>query len=114
MATFPTLYGEKAAIRLFAEASQLRTLGELGLSSEAAHRIRAHLHETAGVIVICGPSGSGKTTTAYACLRELLNEYGTSRSIVTLEDPIEMSIPVSRSHRFVRMQALTLLSGSSH
>lgn len=93
VATFPTLYGEKAAVRLFAEASQLRTLGELGLSTEAAQRIRSHLHETAGVIVICGPSGSGKTTTAYACLRELLNEYGHSRSIVTLEDPIEMAIP---------------------
>ncbi len=39
-----------------------------------------------------GPAGSGKTTTMYACLRELVQE-DIPRSIITIEDPIEVAIP---------------------
>jgi general secretion pathway protein E len=98
VATFPTLYGEKAAIRLFADSQQLQRLQELGFSEAVLNPLMDHLRETAGVILLTGPSGSGKTTTAYACLREMLSEHGESRSVVTLEDPIEVAIPgVSQS-----------------
>src|SRR5207302_1999197 len=36
--------------------------------------------------------GSGKTTTAYACLREVVRASGGRRSVVTLEDPIEVAL----------------------
>ncbi len=98
VATFPTLYGEKAAIRLFADSQQLQRLRELGFSGNVLDPLMEHLRETAGVILLTGPSGSGKTTTAYACLREIISEYGESRCVVTLEDPIEVAIPgVSQS-----------------
>jgi general secretion pathway protein E len=38
------------------------------------------------LILVAGPIGSGKTTTLYACLRQLARP---SRSIITIEDPIE-------------------------
>jgi type II secretory ATPase GspE/PulE/Tfp pilus assembly ATPase PilB-like protein len=44
------------------------------------------------VILLTGPSGSGKTTTAYACLREIQRVWGESRSVMTLEDPIEVAV----------------------
>ncbi len=50
------------------------------------------LAETSGAILITGPAGSGKTTTLYACLNELVDHALVPRSIVTLEDPIEMAI----------------------
>jgi type II secretory ATPase GspE/PulE/Tfp pilus assembly ATPase PilB-like protein len=44
------------------------------------------------VVLITGPAGSGKTTTAYACLREIARTSEGRRNLVTLEDPIEMSL----------------------
>lgn len=93
VSTFPTLFGEKAAIRLFADHDQLRFPAELGLPAEILQRLTGLLCETSGVILLSGPSGSGKTTSAYACLREVLRESGHSRCVMTLEDPIESSLP---------------------
>ena len=55
-------------------------------------RLRKILDETSGALLITGPAGSGKTTTAYACLREAVRQSKGGRSIVTLEDPIEVAL----------------------
>lgn len=91
--TFPTLYGEKAAIRMFAENDQLQRLSQLGLPGSVLASLRSHLDATAGVILLTGPSGSGKTTTAYACLRDIIQQSQGGRCIMTLEDPIEVAVP---------------------
>jgi type II secretory ATPase GspE/PulE/Tfp pilus assembly ATPase PilB-like protein len=70
VSSFPTLYGEKAVVRLFT-AGQLMKLDDLGLPGEIAERLRKLLAETSGAIIVTGPAGSGKTTTVYASLREL-------------------------------------------
>ncbi len=90
--TFPTLHGEKAAIRLFAENDQLQTLKQLGLPEEVEFELRRHLAATAGVIMLTGPSGSGKTTTAYACLRGIIADSVGTRCIMSLEDPVEVAV----------------------
>lgn len=90
--TFPTLHGEKAAIRLFAESQALQRLEQLGLPHEIHAALVDGLSATDGVILLTGPSGSGKTTTAYACLREIQRVWGESRSVMTLEDPIEVAV----------------------
>ena len=46
-----------------------------------------------GVFLITGPTGSGKTTTLYTLLGMVDAE---SRSIFTLEDPIEYQLPLVR------------------
>ena len=93
LSTFPTLYGEKAVIRLFPSDTRFRTVAELGFPEEVERTVSRLLSETSGVILVCGPAGSGKTTTAYACLRELAaaTENGP-RSLVSLEDPIETAV----------------------
>src|SRR5262249_53933623 len=59
---------------------------------------RRLLDETGGVILLTGPAGSGKTTTIYAALRELADKTEGGRSLVSLEDPIEVVVPgVSQS-----------------
>ncbi len=91
--TFPTLHGERAVVRLFSNRLQFRELEELQLPEEITHRLRQLLCETSGAILVCGPAGSGKTTTLYACLHHLVTHAAVPRSIVTLEDPIEMALP---------------------
>lgn len=93
LSTFPTMYGEKAVVRLFAETGRYRHLDDLGLSTDVGDRLKRLLDETGGAILIAGPAGSGKTTTIYACLREILAASDGQRSIVSLEDPIEVAVP---------------------
>lgn len=92
VSTFPTLYGERAVVRLFAADRTFERLGDLGYPEQVEQSLRFMLAETSGLLLITGPAGSGKTTTCYAMLRELSAKDG-GRSIVSLEDPIESAIP---------------------
>lgn len=93
LSTFPTVFGEKAVIRMFVGSGRYRRLADLGLASEVRAGLNDLLLESGGVILVCGPAGSGKTTTIYACLRELVDNFGPQRSLVSLEDPIEAIVP---------------------
>ncbi len=93
VSTFPTLHGERAVVRLFSTRFAFEDLDELQLPHEIRERLRRLLGETSGAILVVGPAGSGKTTTLYACLHELARQSSGGRSIVTLEDPIEVAVP---------------------
>lgn len=98
VSTFPTLHGERAAVRLFAAERQFLHVDDLGLPSEIAANLSRLLQETSGAILATGPAGSGKSTTVYACLRDIAREAEGRRSLVSLEDPIEVAVPgVSQS-----------------
>ncbi len=92
ISTFPTVYGERLVIRRFAGADSLQRLNELGYPASIAAALGKALDETSGLIVVSGPAGSGKTTTAYALLRELVARHAGGRSLVSLEDPVEVAI----------------------
>ncbi len=92
VSTFPTLHGEKAVVRLFAASGRYERLGDLGLPEEIREGLSQLLTETSGAIVLAGPAGSGKTTSLYACLREIASISGGSRSLASLEDPIEAAV----------------------
>ena len=93
VSTFPTLFGEKAVVRLFVGSGEFRFLGELGLPRDVESALKRLLERRNGLLLITGPAGSGKTTTAYACLREIVQSSGATRSISSLEDPIEAVVP---------------------
>ncbi len=93
VSTFPTLHGEKAVIRLFAATGRYLRLDDLGLPVDVRDTLSRALGETSGAVLLTGPAGSGKTTTIYACLRELVETSQGRRSLTTLEDPIEVSVP---------------------
>jgi general secretion pathway protein E len=94
VSTFPTLYGERAVLRLLGATKQsLNSLAELGLPQEVLRELERHLAATSGAVLVVGPAGSGKTTTAYACLRHIVAHSGGGRSIASLEDPIEVAVP---------------------
>ena len=93
ISTFPTLFGEKVVIRLFAGSGRYCHLNDLGLPDDVLHPLRKLLEETGGAILLTGSAGSGKTTTIYACLREIVDKSEGNRSLVSLEDPVEVVVP---------------------
>jgi type II secretory ATPase GspE/PulE/Tfp pilus assembly ATPase PilB-like protein len=89
ISTIPTLYGEKATIRILdPDGADLR-LDDLGIPEKDIEPFKETVHRPQGLILVTGPTGSGKSTTLYACL----NEINTPEvNIVTVEDPIEYDI----------------------
>jgi type II secretory ATPase GspE/PulE/Tfp pilus assembly ATPase PilB-like protein len=93
VSTFPTLFGEKAVVRLFVGSGKYSRLNELGMEPDVLPQLQQALEQTGGVILLTGPAGSGKTTTIYAALREIVDKTGGRRSLVSLEDPVEVVVP---------------------
>ncbi len=92
VSTFPSLYGERVVVRLFVAPQELLQICDLGLPAEVSASLEQALARTSGAVLITGPAGGGKTTTAYACLRHVVQSTRGARSIVSLEDPIEVAI----------------------
>lgn len=91
--TFPTVYGERAVVRFFAQERQFLLPADLGLTADLTQRYCQWLQEANGLLIITGPAGAGKSTTAYAGLRQIAQQGRGERSIVTLEDPVEVVVP---------------------
>ena len=90
LATFPTLHGESAVVRLLGQQEVILDLGRIGLSAEGEVALRTALAKPHGLVLITGPTGSGKTTTLYAALHHLRRPES---KIVTVEDPVEYTLP---------------------
>ncbi|MBI4134861.1 MAG: type II/IV secretion system protein [Candidatus Sungbacteria bacterium] len=89
VATLPTPYGEKVAIRILDPDAGVKTLTDLGFTGRNLLVIQEGIKRPYGMILITGPTGSGKSTTLYAML-QLLNQEKVN--IISLEDPIEYYI----------------------
>ncbi len=90
LSSLPSSGGESLTLRIFDKEAESLVLEELGLGSEDYKKVEEVLAKSSGMILSCGPTGSGKTTTLYAIL-DKLNKPGIN--IITLEDPIEYSLP---------------------
>ncbi len=89
VASMPSFGAESLTIRLLDSSLELHNLGDLGFTSANEKIFRQMIDSSAGMIILTGPMNSGKSTTLYAALRELNQP---SRSIMTLEDPIEQHV----------------------
>jgi general secretion pathway protein E len=91
LAIFPTIHGQRAVVRIFYKHTELIDLDQLGFSNDILSTIKAVVAGNQGVLLATGPAGSGKSTTLAAILRFIMNRF-PGKSIVTLEDPVEISI----------------------
>jgi type IV pilus assembly protein PilB len=89
VAVIPTKYGEHVVLRLLQRGKRLE-LPDLGMSHDMESIFLRAIKQPFGAVITCGPTGSGKTTTLYAALA-VLNEE--TRSIATIEDPVEYQLP---------------------
>ena len=91
LAVFPTIHGQRAVVRLFYSNIELMDLGRLGFSKEIYTTLKKIAAKNQGVLLLTGPAGSGKSTTLAALLRHILKSF-PGKSVVTLEDPVEIMI----------------------
>lgn len=85
----PTVYGEKAVIRILGGSSGALSREQLGLSPGNRILFDKITQSPNGIILVSGPTGSGKTTTLYSLLKEI-NKPDVN--IITVEDPVEYKL----------------------
>jgi len=89
VSSIPTTHGEAIVLRIFNKKNVLSQLDVLGFTDEQLDQVKKLITGPHGLFLITGPTGSGKTTLLYSILDELNTR---SRSIVTLEDPVELEM----------------------
>jgi len=85
----PTIYGEKAVLRILDRGNTVWDLNFMGFDSRQLEQVRKAVFSPYGLVLVTGPTGSGKSTSLYAILSEIKN---TAVNIVTVEDPVEYKI----------------------
>ncbi|SMB95603.1 type II/IV secretion system protein [Deinococcus hopiensis] len=90
LSTLPTVYGEKAVMRLLQKAENIPEVEQLGFSGHNFQRYLDVIDRPNGIFLVTGPTGSGKSFTSFSTLKRIAKpEKNTS----TIEDPIEYEIP---------------------
>jgi len=84
---FPTVNGPAAVMRLLNRSEMLVSLDEIFIDENLRNQVRSMTLSSYGMVLAAGPTGSGKTTSLYAMLMETNRK---ERTILTLEDPVEM------------------------
>ncbi len=93
LSIIPTIHGENAVMRLLSTASSIGQIKGLGMPMDVREAFTQMIHKPYGIVFVTGPTGSGKTTTLYTAL----NEINTAdRNIMTIEDPVEIRLPLIR------------------
>ncbi len=90
-AVFPTVRGQRVALRLLGSRAQVGELQELGLAEATQQELRRLIRRPHGLFLVTGPAGSGKTTLLYSLAREILAATPW-RSVISLEDPVEQRV----------------------
>jgi type IV pilus assembly protein PilB len=85
----PTIFGEKAVLRILDKQSLQLDLSKLGFDAWSFEQFNHVIHQPYGMVLITGPTGSGKTTTLYSAI-STINAPG--HNIMTAEDPVEYNL----------------------
>jgi len=89
LSSFPTIFGDVLAVRIFDGSAALMELGQIGFEPAMLKNFERLIRRPNGLLLVTGPAGSGKTTTLYAALNKLQSPHV---KIVTLEDPVEYQV----------------------
>jgi type IV pilus assembly protein PilB len=106
--TLPTAWGEKLVLRILDRANALTQIMQLGFSCNNQEKLLALAHRSQGMVLVTGPSGSGKTTTLYSILTQI---NSIEKNIITLEDPVEYTLPGVNQVQINPKAGLTFASG---
>lgn len=90
LSTLPTVYGEKAVMRVLKKATNIPEVEELGFAEYNLQRFLDVIQKPYGMFLITGPTGSGKSFTTFSILKRLAVP---EVNVTTVEDPVEYEIP---------------------
>ena len=90
LSTLPTVYGEKAVMRLLQKASNIPEIEQLGFSDYNLQRYMDIIERPNGIFLVTGPTGSGKSFTSFSTLKRIAKP---EKNTTTIEDPVEYEIP---------------------
>src|SRR2546426_3550432 len=85
----PTIFGEKAVLRILDKDALQLDLTKLGFDPGALETFEKVIRQPYGMILITGPTGSGKTTTLYSAIHTI---NSPEHNIMTAEDPVEYNL----------------------
>ena len=89
VSTLPTIFGEKAVLRILDKESLKLDLTQLGFDPWSLDEFQKAIHQPYGMVLITGPTGSGKTTTLYSAIHTI---NSNDINIMTAEDPVEYNL----------------------
>jgi len=90
LSTLPTVYGEKAVMRLLKKAADIPEIEQLGFAPGVFERFQEVISKPYGIFLITGPTGSGKSFTTFSILKRIATP---DKNTQTIEDPVEYEIP---------------------
>lgn len=108
VSVIPTVFGEKAVIRLLAGNSHIDYQETYGMHRSDYEKLNRMLRSPNGLIYMTGPTGSGKTTTLYMILNELAKRQV---NISTIEDPVERNLEKINQCQVNNMAGMTFENG---
>ena len=85
----PTIFGEKAVLRILDKEALQLDLTKLGFDPWSYEKFNHAIHQPYGMVLITGPTGSGKTTTLYSAIATI---NSPEHNIMTAEDPVEYNL----------------------
>lgn len=90
VSTCPTLFGEKACLRILDSDAAALQIDQLGYEEHQKELFLTNLQKPYGMFLVTGPTGSGKTVSLYTGIN-ILNKADIN--ISTAEDPVEINLP---------------------
>ena len=90
VSTCPTLFGEKAVMRILDSDAAKLQIDQLGYEEFQKELFLKNLQKPYGMFLVTGPTGSGKTVSLYTGIN-ILNQADIN--ISTAEDPVEINLP---------------------
>ena len=91
VSTLPTIHGEKIVLRVLDRRNLMLTFPQLGFNDPVEEAWMNIIRKPEGLVLISGPTSSGKTSTLYTTLQEI---NSVEKNIITVEDPVEYSLPL--------------------
>ena len=108
--TYPTIWGEKAVLRLL-DRTRLQLSLDGIMTGRSLEGFRELIRKPEGIILVTGPTGSGKTSSLYASLAE---QAEMGKNIITIEDPVEYWLPGGRPQLVDATKRLNTSDGFIH
>ncbi len=106
--TLPLVHGEGAYLRILDQGATVRELESIGMQPAERDRFASAIRRPNGAVLVTGPTGSGKSTTLYAALGAINDG---SRSVITIEDPVESRIAGVKQMQVAPKAGMTFASG---